>query len=339
MKNCKIAILGADSPVAETLLEVLSEGDYRAENICTLSANPYEDEPVSMGTKTLAVKPLENVDLNEIDIVFITGETEETVNSFKAEIAESEHAVYCIDCRNENVIDDAITIAAKVNPERLAGLAAGAWIRCAHPSSMVFARIASALSEKHIVSSAELVSLQPVSSIGKAGIQTLAGQTGKMLNGLKFEHAPFSDQIAFNVLPQTSEILDSGFSREEQLIQNQAKALLDRESFSLNVTCIQVPVFYAQSDSITLRIENSVSVAEVNAILSTLSDIKLYKAGKVEPSPAHRKLARDLINVGRVRVSDDGECRVNLWCVTDNLRKGVANNAIDIAEILIKSYL
>ncbi len=339
MKNIKLALLGVGNPIADSLLEVLSERQFAAANICTLSANPYDDEPAALGSTTLEMKALEGLDIAGIDIIFITGEQEETVSALKTAVDAANSKVFCIDCRNQNTIDNSITVAAKVNPNLLKDLEGGAWIRCAHPSALVLSTIATELGRKHALTEAEMVSLRPVSSAGKAGVEALASQTGKMLNGLKVEHGPFSDQMAFNVLAQTSPILESGSSAEEVLISTQVKDLMGDGAFPLDVTCIQVPVFYAQSEVLTLRFEHPVSAAEVTTILSKIPDVKIAKAGKTEPSPAYRKLARDFINVGRVRVASDNDRKVNMWCVTDNLRKGIAISAMDIAEILIKSYL
>jgi aspartate-semialdehyde dehydrogenase len=176
-----------------------------------------------------------------------------------------------------------------------------------------------------------------VSGAGQKKVNELWEQSKEFLAGKKIKPKEFPHRIAFNLIPQIDIFLDNDYTKEEMKMVNETRKIMEDPSIRVNATCVRVPVFYAHSESVNIETEKEVSAQEVRAILSKASGVKVIdEPGKgLYPMPIDAE-RRDDTYVGRIRRDESIRNGISMWIVSDNIRKGAALNAIQIAEELIK---
>jgi aspartate-semialdehyde dehydrogenase len=175
---------------------------------------------------------------------------------------------------------------------------------------------------------------QAVSGAGAAAIRELAGQTAAMLSGASYAAKAFPQQIAFNAIPQIGEVLDNGYSSEEMKMLWETQKILNDPQLQVNPTCVRVPVFYGHSEAVALELGAPLTAAAACKLLKAAPGVKLLD--NKYPTAVAQAAGNDPVYVGRVRSDLANDRGLNLWIVSDNLRKGAALNSIQIAEYLLK---
>jgi aspartate-semialdehyde dehydrogenase len=182
-----------------------------------------------------------------------------------------------------------------------------------------------------------VTTFQSVSGAGKKGIEELAQQTVALLNFKDVEAKVFPHQIAFNCLPHIDSFLDNGYTKEEMKMVNETRKILEDDALRLTATTVRVPVFRCHAESVNLELEQAMSANEVRAILASAPGVIVYDEPKKNLYPlAMDVVGKDEIYVGRIREDESVPNGINLWLVSDNVRKGAALNAVQIAEHLIQ---
>ena len=179
----------------------------------------------------------------------------------------------------------------------------------------------------------------PAASFGKTGIEQLAGQTARLLNGQPLEKSQRELQLAFNLLPQNGAIGEDGYTSQESRLISQTKRLLDNPDLQINATAIQAPTFYGQAQSIEIGFAYPVDIGAVERLLKQAKDIRLVKPAQSSPAVYSRDGNGEQLFISRLRQNCGNERALTLWCVADSLRHSAAVRAVQIAEMLIKSYL
>ena len=182
---------------------------------------------------------------------------------------------------------------------------------------------------------------QAVSGTGKAAVEELAKQTAELLNGRDADCAVYPRQIAFNVLPHIDQFMENGYTKEEMKMHWETRKIFGDGEITVSATCVRVPVFYGHSEAIQIETEYKLSAIEARALLESASGVELMD-GQVDgayPTAFHDSAGQDAVFVGRIREDLSIPNGLNLWVVSDNVRKGAALNSVQIAEELIKSYL
>jgi aspartate-semialdehyde dehydrogenase len=181
---------------------------------------------------------------------------------------------------------------------------------------------------------------QAVSGTGKKAIKELEAQVVALLNGKEIEKKVYPHQIAFNCLPHIDVFFDNGYTKEEMKMVNETKKIMEDDSIRVTATTVRVPVFYGHSEAVNIETEKKITAAEVRELLSRAPGIKVVDDPKKCEYPlAIYATGRDETFVGRIREDESIANGINLWVVADNIRKGAALNAVQIAEILIEKYL
>lgn len=335
--SCKLAVVGANSAVGEILLQLIEERqlDYAALHV--LSPDPHEEEQVRVNKKNVTAQAIAGFDFGSVNLVFFVDEA-----GLAAEYAQmaADAGAFVIDCSPHfRQAEDVPLVVPEVNGELLEGLEPGSLVASPSAASIFLSLVLKPLMAKVNLTRVSVCSMHPVSEHGKPGVDELAGQTVRLLNGLGADASVFPKQIAFNLLPQTSALSGQGYSGEEMDLLSETKRLLDYPDFRLNPTCIQAPVFYAHSEVISIEADRALSPDEASAILSKAPSLKLSRKRDGGPTAVQDASESDFVTVGRVRQSLDNDQEINLWCVGDNLRKGAALNAVQIAELLLKNHL
>lgn len=335
--SCKLAIVGANSAVGEVLLQVMDERQISCDPVFALSPDPHEEERVSLNKKALPVRALDGFDFAQVDIVIFV-DAEGLSAEFGPQAADA--GAYVIDCSAQfRAAEDVPLVVPEVNGDLLKELPRGTLIASPSPASVFLSLILKPVTAAITLRRVAVTSLQPVSVQGKSGIDELAGQTARLLNGMSAGPDVFPKQVAFNLLPQTSALSAEGHSDQELELLSETKRLLGGPDFSINPTCIQAPVFYAHSDIISLEADRPLSPGEVSAWLSKAPGLRVSRKADGGPTAVQDATGKDVVTIGRIRQSLGNDHEVNLWSVGDNLRKGAALNAVQIAEILLKTHL
>ena len=181
---------------------------------------------------------------------------------------------------------------------------------------------------------------QAVSGTGKKAIDELEDQTRALLNCQEPVVKVYPHQIAFNCLPQIDVFIDNGYTKEEMKMINETKKIMSDPTIAVTATTVRVPVFYAHSESVNIETEKKITPAEVRDLLSRAPGVKVVDdpSQKLYPLAIHAA-GKDDTYVGRIREDESIANGINMWVVSDNLRKGAALNAVQIAEILIRDYI
>ena len=181
---------------------------------------------------------------------------------------------------------------------------------------------------------------QAVSGAGKEAMDELSAQTGALFNMKPIEKDVFPHQIAFNCIPQIDVFLDNGYTKEEMKMVNETRKIMEDDSIKVTATTVRVPVFNSHSESVNIETEKKITAREVKEVLSKAPGIKVVDDNKKLEYPMPIDASeRDEVFVGRIREDESIPNGINMWIVSDNLRKGAALNAVQIAEILIEKYL
>jgi aspartate-semialdehyde dehydrogenase len=179
---------------------------------------------------------------------------------------------------------------------------------------------------------------QSVSGAGKAGMEELLDQTSAFLNSQSYDQQVFPQAIAFNAIPQIDQWMENGYTREEMKMLLETQKILQDGGIRVNPTCVRVPVFIGHSMAINIETREKISLAQVKQLLLQAPGIILMDEREY-PTPAVEGNAQDAVYVGRLREDISHPRGINLWVVADNVRKGAALNAIQIAEIYIRDCL
>ncbi len=237
--------------------------------------------------------------------------------------------------------DDIPLVVSEVNPDAIAGYRKHGIIANPNCSTM---QMLVALAPIHRAVGIERINVatyQSVSGAGRSGLEELGRQTAALLNFQPVTPVKFSKQIAFNVIPHIDDFQENGYTKEEMKMVWETRKILGDESIQVNPTAVRVPVFYGHAEAVHIETRGKVTAAEARALLEKAPGVVVmdeHKAGGY-PTPVGDAAGQDGVFVGRIREDISHPRGLNLWIVSDNIRKGAALNAVQIAEILAKTYL
>jgi len=335
----RVAVVGATGNVGREILNILAERQFPLDELAVLASARSTGDVIDFGDsgEELKVKNLEHFDFSGWDIaLFAAGSAVSKVYAPKA----AEAGCTVIDNSSLFRMDpDVPLIVPEVNADALAGYAKRNII--ANPNCST-AQLVVALKPLHDAAKIKRVvvsTYQSVSGTGKAGMDELFEQSRNIFVGDTAEAKVYPKQIAFNVIPQAGDFLDDGSTTEEWKLVVETKKILDPK-IKVSATCVRVPVFVSHSEAVNIEFENEISAAEARNILREAPGVmvvdKREDGGYVTPVEAVGEYAT---YVSRIREDPTVENGLSLWVVSDNLRKGAALNAVQIAELLGRKHL
>jgi len=196
------------------------------------------------------------------------------------------------------------------------------------------------LHQKYGIKRIVVSTYQAVSGTGKKAVDELDSQTRAILNFKNYESKVYPHTIAFNCLPHIDVFLENGYTKEETKLVYETRKILENDTIGITATTVRVPVFYGHSESINIETKENISAKEVKSLLKKTPGVKVVDDPKNNVYPlAIDAAGQDLTLVGRIRDDESIINGINMWVVADNIRKGAATNAVQIAEILAKKYL
>lgn len=334
----KVAVIGATGNVGREILKILAERNFPADEVVALASARSVGKEVSFGDdKILKVQDLEKYDFTGTDIALSSPGAK--VSAIHSPRAAAAGCVVVDNTSHFRMDPDIPLVVPEVNPEAIGQYKTKGII--ANPNCSTIQMVV-ALKPLHALGTIKRVvvsTYQSVSGAGKEGMDELFEQTrGVYVNDMR-EPQKFPKPIAFNLIPQIDVFMDDGSTKEEWKMVVETKKILDPK-IKVNATCVRVPVFVGHSESINVEFENSVSVEEARAALEAAPGIIVLDrhepGGYATPIEC---VGEDATYVSRIRQDPTIDNGLSFWCVSDNLRKGAALNAVQIAEVLIRDYL
>lgn len=338
MRTYRIAVVGATGAVGNEMISILEERNFPVGHLRLLASERSRGKKLEFKGKEIAVEVLEENSFSGIEIgLFSAG------GSISQKYAPIAAQAGCIVIDNTNAFrmePDIPLVVPEVNPKDMAQYGKRKIIanpNCSTIQMVVALKpIHDAVRIKRIVVS----TYQSVSGTGKKAMDELLDQTRAILNFKEPEIKVYPHQIAFNCLPQIDVFLENGYTKEEMKMVNETKKIMGDESIAVTATTVRVPVLRCHSESVNIETEKKITAEEVKRLLSKAPGVQVIDnpANREYPLAIHGA-GKDDTYVGRIREDESIPNGINLWIVSDNLRKGAALNAIQIAEAMIKDYL
>ncbi len=336
IKEVDIAIIGATTSVGETLLEILEERKFPVGQIYLLDSEASSGARLEFSGYALKIGDVGSFDFSRVQLAFFV-----STEAMSKEFAEKAAAEGCIVIdrtpafRNEN---DVPLIIPEINEDALEGVNKRKIVSSPSCTSIQMLLALKPIHDAVGIKRINVSTYQSVSGSGKEAAEELASQTAALLNFRDVKCKTYPKQIAFNVLPQVGELLDNGYTDEEMKLVWETQKVLGDDSIMVNATAVRVPVFIGHAASLHIETKEKISVIKVNELLQQSAGIELLNETEW-PTPVTEAAGKDSVFVGRVREDISSEKGINMWVVTDNMRKGAATNAVQIAEILVKLYI
>src|SRR6266700_5305776 len=333
----KVAVVGATGNVGREMLSILAERQFPASEVVALASTRSTGLDLSFGDATLKVKALDYYDFAGTDICLMSAGAA-VYKEWSPKIAAKGAIV--IDNSSQWRMDrDVPLVVPEVNAEVLEGGIKKGIIANPYCSTVQMVIALKPLHDAATIKRVVVSTYQSVSGAGKDGMDELFRQTRAVFVADPVEVSQFTKQIAFNVIPHIDVFLDSGFTKEEWKMVVETQKILDPD-IQVTATCVRVPVFVGHSESVNIEFEKPVTAERARAVLREAPGIlvvdKREDGGYVTPIEC---AGEDATFVSRIRKDPTVENGLNLWVVSDNLRKGAALNAVQIAESLINRNL
>lgn len=334
MKTYKVAILGATGAVGQEMLKILMERDFPVSELHLLASARSAGKKITVAGKEYTVEETTENSFDGMDIVL--GAAENDIAEKYLPIAATKGAIVVDNSSAFRLHEDVPLIVPEVNPQAVRehhGIIANP--NCATIIALV------ALQPLHAYANAKRMvvsTYQAVSGAGVNGIRELNQQVGALAHGKEVEVNTFQYQIAYNLIPQIGGFNEAGYSSEEMKMQNEGRKIMGNPELCVNCTCIRVPVIRSHSESIMVEFEKEISVEKARELLQNAPGVKLVDdpQNMVYPMPLDTT-DQDLVYVGRIREDMSNHANaLSFWCCGDQVRKGAATNAVQIAELVIQ---
>mgnify|MGYP001085795230 CR=1 FL=1 len=328
-----VAVVGATGAVGNEMIAVLEERDFPVDTLRLFASERSEGIRLNFKGQEIPVETLKEDSFQGIDIALFSAGAERS--KIWAPIAAKSGCVVVDNSSQWRMDPEVPLVVPEVNPHDLK------WHKgiIANPNCSTIQMVV-ALKPIHDVAKIKRVvvtTFQSVSGTGKKAMDELLQQTVDLLNFKEIKIQVYPHQIAFNVLPHIDKFLENGYTKEEMKMVNETKKIMGDSSIRVTATTVRVPVFRGHSESVNIETEKKITAQEVKELLSAAPGIVVIDNPEKNeyPLPIYAS-GRDEVFVGRIREDESIENGINMWVVSDNLRKGAALNAVQIAEELIK---
>lgn len=331
--SCNVAVVGATGAVGETMLKVLAERKFPIGRLHVLASERSAGEKLEFDGKTIVVEDLAGFDPSGVDIALFSAG-----GSVSKEYAPKFAAAGVVVIDNSSAFrydDDVPLVVSEVNPEAAKQRPRGI---IANPNCSTMQMLV-ALAPIHRQAKIERINVatyQSVSGTGRRALEELGRQTAALLNFQEAKAEVYPVQIAFNVIPHGGDFTDNGYTTEEMKLVWETRKILGDDSIGVNATVVRVPVFYGHSEAVHIETRDKLSAGEARALLEKAPGVVVVDepVGGGYPTPVTHASGQDPVFVGRIRDDISHPRGLSLWVVSDNIRKGAATNAVQLAELV-----
>ena len=338
-RTFRVAVVGATGLVGETMIRVLEERDFPVSELYPLASNRSIGKSVEFKGKDYPVDDLATFDFSKADIGLFSAGAE-----ISREFAPKAAAAGCVVIDNTSEFryqDDIPLVVPEVNAHALAQYKPRGII--ANPNCSTIQMVV-ALKPIHDAVGIERINVatyQSVSGAGREAVEELAQQSVALMNGQgAVKPKVIAKQIAFNVVPQIDKFESNGYTKEEMKMVWETQKIMEAP-IRVNATAVRVPVFFGHSEAVHIETRQKITAAEARALLKKAPGVTVLDERKPGgyPTAATEAANRDTVYVGRIREDISSDRGLNLWIVSDNVRKGAATNSVQIAEIMVRDYI
>jgi aspartate-semialdehyde dehydrogenase len=331
-----VAVVGATGAVGEVMLSILHERGFPIKELIVLASARSAGQSVDFGNQKLVVRDLATFDPHGVDIALFSAG-----GATSKEYAPRFAAAGAVVVDNSSAFrydDDVPLVVSEVNPEAMKLIPRGI---IANPNCSTMQMLV-ALAPIHRAVGIERINVatyQSVSGGGRTAMEELGRQTAALLNGQDADPQRFPVQIAFNLIPHIDDFQDNGYTKEEMKLVWETRKILGDDSIQVNPTAVRVPVFYGHSEAVHIETRHKLGAADARALLEAAPGVTVVddRQGGGYPTPVTHASGTDAVFVGRIREDISHPRGLDLWIVSDNIRKGAALNAVQIAELWLKN--
>ena len=326
-----VAILGATGAVGEALVEILEERQFPVSELHLLASERSAGKRIQFKGKHVKVENVEQFDFARADIgLFSAG------GSVSARYAPRAAEAGCVVIDNTSEFryeEDIPLIVPEVNAHRLGDYKNRNIIANPNCSTIQMILALKPIHDEAEIERVNVATYQAVSGAGAGGVRELAAQTANLLNTKPIESKFMPVQIAFNAIPHINTFEENGYTLEEMKMVWETKKILEDDSIQVNPTCVRIPVFYGHSEAVNIETKQPITKTRAEELLDAAPGVELFRDNGY-PTAVTDAAGQDPVYVGRVREDISCENGLNMWVVSDNVRKGAALNSIQIAEVL-----
>jgi aspartate-semialdehyde dehydrogenase len=331
--SLKIAVVGATGAVGEAMLAVLAERRFPVGELVALASGRSAGEGVDFGDDEVMVRDLATFDPVGVDIALFSAGGD--VSREHAPRFAAAGAVVIDNSSAFRADADVPLVVSEVNPEMIRQRPRGI-IANPNCSTMQLMVALAPLHREAWIERINIATYQSVSGTGRRALEELGRQTAALLNFQSVEPGVYPVQIAFNVIPHGGDFQDNGYTSEEMKLVTETRKILGDDSIAVNATVVRVPVFYGHSEAVAIETRDKLTAARATELLRAAPGIEVVDERRPGgyPTPVTHASGRDPVFVGRIREDISHPRGLNLWIVADNIRKGAALNAVQIAELV-----
>ncbi|MDH3713515.1 MAG: aspartate-semialdehyde dehydrogenase [Gammaproteobacteria bacterium] len=334
-----VAVVGATGAVGEAILSILAEREFPVGKVYALASERSVGKRVAFGDKLLRVENLADFDFSAAQIgLFSAGAPISDVYAPKAAAA----GCIVIDNTSRFRYEEQIPLVVpEVNPHALAGHTNHGIVANPNCSTIQMMVALKPIYDEVGIARINVATYQAVSGTGKEAIEELATQTADLLNAKPVNCDVYPKQIAFNALPHIDTFQDNGYTKEEMKMVWETRKILEDERIMVNPTAVRIPVFYGHSEALHIETRTKITAEKARELLSNSPGVEILDkpCDGGYPTPVSEAANADPVFVGRIREDISHPLGLDLWVVSDNVRKGAALNSVQIAEILAKDYI
>jgi aspartate-semialdehyde dehydrogenase len=337
-KQYDVCILGATGAVGEAMLAILEQRKFPVRNLYPLASSRSAGSTVTFNGKELAVLNVEEFDFSLAQIgLFSAG------GSVSEKYAPKAAAAGCVVIDNTAQFrydNDIPLVVPEVNPHAIAQYTNRGIIANPNCSTIQMLVALKPIHDAVGIARINVATYQAVSGTGKEAIDELNNQTRALIDGQDVAIEVYPKRIAFNVLPHIDVFQQNGYTKEEMKMVWETRKIMEDETIMVNPTAVRVPVFYGHSEAVHIETRSKITAEEARALLEKAPGVTVVDKREAGGYPTPIEAAgNDATYVGRIREDISHPLGLNLWVVSDNVRKGAALNSVQIAEILVAKYL
>ena len=334
----KVAVAGATGAVGKQMVACLEERNFPLAELKPLASERSIGKSVTYRDEEIPVEVLDKDSFKGIDIALFSAGG--SISKEYGPIAAQAGAVVVDNSSAWRLDPDVPLVVPEVNPQDIARYTKVGIIANPNCSTIQMVVVLKPLHDAARIKRVVVSTYQAVSGTGQKAVEELAAQVRALLTNKEVVTQVYPHRIAFNCLPHIDVFLDNGYTKEEMKMVNETRKIMGDDTIAVTATTVRVPVFYGHSESVNIETERKLTPAEAREILGKFPGLKVVDDPSKNEYPMPLDAAgQDLTLVGRIREDFSIPNGLNLWVVSDNIRKGAATNAVQIAEILVKDYL
>ena len=338
-KKYDVAIVGATGAVGETLISILDQRNFPINNLYPLASKRSAGSKVKCQGKSWTVEDLDTFDFSKVQIGMFSAGGD--ISEKYAPVAASKGCIVIDNTAHFRRDEDIPLVIPEVNPHAIANYTNRNIIANPNCSTIQMLVALKPIYDAVGIDRINVATYQAVSGSGKEAITELTNQTANLLNGKDVEVEVYTKQIAFNAIPHIDTFQENGYTGEEMKMVWETQKIFEDENLLVNPTAVRIPVVYGHSEAVHIETKRKITAKDARDLLEKADGVTVMdeRSDGGYATPFVEATNKDATFVSRIREDISHERGLNLWVVSDNIRKGAALNTIQIAEILVKDYL